>query len=621
MINARAVALCASLCSLACASHRMLPPPAASPGVSPMPLRYEQTRLGIFTSTKDDVALQQLFANPAAPDQLLASVLRPEVGLLSSQDGGASFSFLALGGDPVRAMLFDPLDTRRSYARSGGRLFRSEDSGRSFALVELKDDAGRPARVDAAAVAGDGALYAASDVTLFASRDGGRTFQRLALPVPAPGKDPVAPSYRARSLVADPAIAGTLYVSIESRNRPAAPFFQRLVQLFDGSSSEAPLARRLAEAPEGQPQIVPSTDRLGVYVTRDGGGLWQKTGLPLDSWLVARPGELYAILADPVVEAAGLARRWPSLAAYVSQQLHGYRTDQVAVSSALAWPGREAILGGPLTAAVIYRSTDGGATFAHQGALSLAQVVALRESLEQQKAARVALAPTAPQEDRPAEKGHREGSPREGGSHHGPAPQRDQPTGAPPGGGPLQQRMGGDRGGRQRPPPEEKPPERVQRPDLIEPLLAVLDPLRLLASFNGGAPLTGLAHAGRTAQVYAYAPTEAYWDKLVAAAVVMAEGAGEISLGDSLVDAASLESGLFELLGSSDGGVTFAALPEVAAAVAKDESLKSLGVTPYPRVLAATPAQALLLLAGRQRDARVWRGVFRYLPPQPAAGK
>ena len=77
--------------------------------------------------------------------------------------------------------------------------------------------------------------------------------------------------------------------------------------------------------------------------------------------------------------------------------------------------------------------------------------------------------------------------------------------------------------------PRHPPTEQSQAaaPRVLSPevLLSFVDPMRLVARFNGGLPLSGIA--GSTA----YAATQPYWDALVKALADESQEEGEISLG------------------------------------------------------------------------------------------
>src|SRR5207248_6353464 len=100
------------------------------------------------------------------------------------------------------------------------RLFRSEDGGRSFANCAPSN------RIDAIALAPDGALYLAAGAMLFASTDRGRSWASAPLPIAQP--EAGGAIYQVRSLLADPAVAGTIYASIEGLRPGGPPFLSRL---------------------------------------------------------------------------------------------------------------------------------------------------------------------------------------------------------------------------------------------------------------------------------------------------------------------------------------------------------------------------------------------------------
>src|SRR4051812_11302328 len=98
-----------------------------------------------------------------------------------------------------------------------------------------------------------------------------------------------------------------------------------------------------------------------IYVSHDGGTLWKKSALRLDAWLSVVDGAIYAVAADPLLQAGALARAYPGLARALRAQLHDQRVDADDVRAALAWPGRDALLKGSL--GLVFRSADGGETW------------------------------------------------------------------------------------------------------------------------------------------------------------------------------------------------------------------------------------------------------------------
>jgi hypothetical protein len=137
-------------------------------------------------------------------------------------------------------------------------------------------------------------------------------------------------------------------------------------------------------------------------------------------------------------------------------------------------------------------------------------------------------------------------------------------------------------------------------------LQAYLDPVRLLARFNSGLTLTGMARAG--AEFYAWAPTATHWDRLVDAALAASEAEGEISLGPGATPAGP---GAFTLLRSTDGGASWA---EVAQGPDAFDGTARIGVrqsAPYPSWLAAGPREAFIGLAARDHTGPPWRETWR----------
>src|SRR5437660_70269 len=305
----------------ACASYQALPD---------LPLRYEQTRLLVFKSIKDDVLVERAFASGP---RIVAVVSRPAEGVFASADGGASWAFSRL--EPLREVIFDG---ERIIGRAEARLWRSEDGGRSWSAMALQ-----AGPIDALAVGADGAIYAAASGRLFASTDGGRAFRAISLQIDPP--------FRIRSIAPDPAQASTLYVSV--RADPPSDFLARLRALLDRASDEALVALALVDRPD--PPFRFGDARDGVYASYDRGGLWKKTSLGLDAWLVFAQGALHAVAADPLLEAAALSRRYPDLASALERQLHGDRADSAGLRAACRFPGRQALLG---EEALVFRAAE-----------------------------------------------------------------------------------------------------------------------------------------------------------------------------------------------------------------------------------------------------------------------
>jgi hypothetical protein len=530
---AASLALCA-----ACVSYRLLPLPA-DPGT--MPVRYEKTRL-FFRSVEEHGALSRVFAGPSA---ILATVAQPEHGVFASSDGGATWVF-------SRTPLFDAVlfGGRRIFALASGQVLHSEDEGRSWEGGPPGDEP-----VDALALGPEGALYAGGRGRLYASADGGRTFRPLAPQLPAK-------NWRVRSIAAVP---GALFLSV--RGDPAEPQTPqaRFQALLGYASAEAVSALELADSRDALPRTFQwGTPGDGVYLSRDGGATFRKTGLMLDARLLPHGGALYAVAADPLLQAAALVRRYPDLATAAERHLNGDRAVGSALRSACAFPGRDQLLGGPIASAPIFRTTDSGATWSRVIDPPASLVLTLREEAERE----AWEPPAAPAQQRAATRPLPSESPRAGGR-----PGRNLPPG---------QRAG--------------PPSRTAS---AQTMLSFVDPARLLAHFNSGLQLTGVSNG------FAYAPTEAYWEALLAAVAAESEAEGEISLGPGLPD--FREGAAFEILRPDGGG----GLRRVAA----DPPRAPPGIVAYPESIAGAGGQALFVLAGRGRRGQTWRGGWRVATP------
>jgi len=524
------LALCAG-----CASYRLLPLPA-EPG--PMPVRYEKTRL-FFRSVEQDGALARVFAGPSA---ILATVASPQSGVFASTDGGASWAFSP--APAFDAVLFSP---RVIYVIAEGRVLHSDDDGNSFQGAPTDDP------IEALTLGPEGILYAVGRGRLHVSPDGGRTFRTLAPRVPV--KD-----FRARSMVALP---GAILVSV--RGQPAEPQrpSDRFAALLAYTSGEAVSALALVDSRETKPGSIRwGSQGDGVYLSRDGGASFAPSGLMVDSWLAVHDGKLYAVAADPLLQAAALMRRNPDLASAAEQHLQGERASGVTLRAACAFPGRDRLLAGPIAAAPIFRSGDGGATWVREIEPPLPLVLALREEVERQSWE----APAAPvNRDRRAPRPTAAPARR-----RGPVPAQSGDAGA-----------------------------RSKRTASAETMLSFVDPARLLAHYNSGLQLSGVSGA------YAYAPTREYWDALVGAMAAESEAEGEISLGPGLPYFP--QGAAFDLLRSEDrrSWSPISAQPPPAPR----------GIVGYPESIAGAQGQVFLVLAGRSRGGESWRGGWRVAAP------
>lgn len=115
-----------------CASYRVLPSPAPATGLSPLPIRYQATRLWVFHSVREDGA-ERVFVDPHDSMRVVVTLLRPEAAAYASSDGGASWTRASIPLDVpdsdqrsqtslsrprlLAEVLFDARDGRRAWAR------------------------------------------------------------------------------------------------------------------------------------------------------------------------------------------------------------------------------------------------------------------------------------------------------------------------------------------------------------------------------------------------------------------------------------------------------------------------------------------------------------------------
>jgi hypothetical protein len=598
-----------------CQSHRALPPAPPSAGLSPLGLRLESTRFHLFSKVRDDLAVERVFAGPglwlvtandpagvfasAGGDEVTFAPLEAEEGQEEPRRGGQRGG----GGSPVafqgaqsasvrvlREVLFaGPPGAVRAFGLRAGQLFCSDEGARAFTACA---PGGTP--VEALAVDRDGQVLAAGGGALFVSADGGRGWARR--PIKVPGLPEDVPVH-VRALAVHP--RGAIFAAI--RNDPANAGAE-IAGLVDGSSGTAYEARSF----EGDLTALPRTVSFGVgqaivLVSHDGGASWKRTGMALDAWLAFEGETLWAVAADPVLEAAALVRQNAELAAALARQLKSVRVEAGLLRAALKFPGRARLLAGPLGQAPVFRSTDDGATWTRTLDVPASVVISLRAKLDRQRASidgvalrRAGGGPGEAPEARPGGRGGGErggGGMGGGGMGGGGRGGRGGGGGGPPGGGQRQQARGP--GGRF---------------FSAEALLAYLDPARLLARFNGGRALSGVVRAGQGEGFIAWTPTEPFWNQLADAAVAESDAEGEISLGPAQPQRLP-EVQPFELLRSADGAA-WNPVPEAAPlAIAASPGPGASAV--YPEQAASDGAEAMIVASSRDRLGRLVRRVWR----------
>jgi len=598
----RLTGVCAAAAIAGCASVHALPAPPAGPGASPLPLKLEYARLGIFTSVHEDVEIERVFVSPVDSRVMLVTATGPRGGVFATTDGGLTWSFAEIdlldaeevvpasdgsGARLFRDAIFDPADARRIFARTQRAFLRSEDAGASWTPCPLAAPGEPAVAVDTAAFAGR-SLLVASGRYLYSSEDGGRTFSRRPIRVDGIAEDN---RVRVRSIAADPADPGRVVISLNGIE-DGIDIARRIGSALDGTSDLGLAALALVDSQDPRPQRFSlGAGPSAVLVSTDGGIEWQRSGLALDAWLVARRGVVYALAASPVLEAATLALQKPALAEAVRHQMGGLRVDVNAFRAAFAYPGRERLLLGPLATAPLFRSTDGGISWTRVSARDAEKLVALRAPIDRQRAAWL----DPPVSAAPA----RSRGPGGGGG----------PGGGRGGGGGRMRGRGGRPGGG-------SAPQRAQpraREGSAEATLAYLDPVRLLSRYNESRPLSGVASSGGNA-LYAWVPSEAQWSRLAEAALSSSDAAGEISLGPGYPGKNLPPQQPFELLRSPDGGSAWEPAGPSASEfpVVPDNGRRP---PPYPEEIASAEGELIIVFAVFDRDHKVLRRGWRWLEP------
>jgi len=469
-------------------------------------------------------------------------------------------------------VLFDARDGRRAWARARGRVFHTEDGGVTWDATPL-------AGIVALARGVDGLLWAAGEGGLHVSDDGGRSWVHRPVQLPGAGADA---RLRVRSLVLDQRGGRILLGVRDARSDSGAV---AIATVLDGTSDAAQAALALVDATDAPARALTAFGQgvTGVIETRDGGASWRRTGLAFDAWLASADGALYAVAADPMIEAAFLVRAHPELATALAQQLQGLHVDAASLRPAFLFPGRDQLLAGPLAAAPVFRSADAGATWVRVLSLEPALAASLRTIVDAQISAWEESSPQARGGERRAEHGAGTGANPTGPGRHG--------------------GRGGGRGRRGTAPEAIRAAPPAPSADALQ---AYLDPLRLLARFNSGLALTGMARAG--AEFYAWAPTATHWDRLADAALAASDAEGEISLGPG---ATPPGPGAFTLLRSTDGGASWAEVAQGPDAFDGAGRLRVRQSAPYPSWLAAGPREAFIGLAALDRTGPPWRETWR----------
>jgi photosystem II stability/assembly factor-like uncharacterized protein len=462
-------------------AYRVLPGGVPERGSGPLRLSFDhgepdaETQKGrlLLPTGVEDVNPFRVFA---ARGSLLYEATRPELGLWVSRDEGRNWRVV-----PVPANLSEILvDGTRLYARDLRTLWRSDDGGGSWSRA-----LGGGAEIESVTVSSDGQLLVGAGGRIYSAING-----RGLRPLAIQGAD----SAQFRSVAA---VRQNILASV--RGPESKDLLNAVREMAGGHASEASAAL--------DSKTAVSFGGANIYLSHDGGAFWKKTSLGMDAWLVEHEGAVYAIAADPLLEAAGLMRKSPGLAHALDRQLHDQRVDADDVRTALPWPGREELLRGSFP--LVFRTTDAGEHWERVSEVPYEVRVDVFRQQANYPAERFIPVQSAPVLSQPGRKG------------------REQPRPAP---------------------------ERITPRVTAETLLTFLDPLRLMALQNH-APLLGFAGSGRDR--WAYLPTEEQWLALSAAVVAGTSAEGEIWTGT----ARPTRGPAVELLRSTDGGQSFAQVP------------------------------------------------------------
>ena len=462
-------------------AYNVLPGGVPAQGSGPLRLRFNHGQRYIETATgrealptvEDEVSPYRVFA---AGGSLLCEAIRPEPGLWASRDGGRNWTM-----QPMPALIEIVSVGQRLYGRELRTVWRSDNGGASWSRA-----LGGGAEIESLAVSSDGQLLAAAGGRIYSASNG-----RALRPLSIQG----AGAAQFRSVAA---VRQNILASV--RGPEGKDLLNAVREMAGGHASEA------GAALDSKTAI--SFGGAAIYLSHDGGAFWKKTSLGLDAWLVEHGGAIYAIAADPLIEAAALIRKNPDLARALDRQLHDQRVDADDVRTALPWPGRDELLKGwfPL----VFRTTDAGETWER---VTSGIPYAVRVDVFRQQA------------NYPPERF---------------IPVQSAPVLSQPG-----------RRGREEPRPA---PAQVAPRVTAETLLTFLDPLRLLTLQNH-APLMGFAGEGK--DLWAFVPTQEQWLTLTAAVVAGTSAEGEIWTGTVRPTRAAPVT----LLRSTDGGQTFAEVP------------------------------------------------------------
>lgn len=613
-------------------SYQPLPlAPATGKGFQPFQLKYQETKFFLFKSIHSDARVERIFLNPSDPNNILISVTSPQIGVYTSVDAGANWTFASVDTGSVDSdenyiyltithhvftdLLFDPRDAKTIYATAGSTFWRSDDSGVHWNSWKIVSGGlfGSSA-VNQLLMDPDGTLFANSAEDIYTSKDHGVSWAKLKIG-DAYKKDGLqsfgsalgVASYQIRSVARDPVDPATLYASLETGGGSLLGEYAGVLgYLADPPTPQSIAEQALIRSTDKNPRTVRWGDgRDGVYVSHDGGSTWQPSGLMVQSWLVRVPGEsaIYAVSADKALAACMVLETHPKLAAQFGSLQHRSVKDALqsrptgheaeAAAELNEYPDQDHLLFGRVLGSMIFRSTDKGATWSRIYAPNRPLLTTLRTAVDKQSSALVkAEVPHAAQTTTT--------------SSFGGARVTSTPN------TPVEGAAGG---------------------------LSVFDPMNRMARYNYHTSLDGLSCSADGQTCFAYLPAKPYWDAMAAsmaaqqgAAQAANKGSGFSAFGRKSAEQTERDNwkrytdrpnpsvvpdnGTFELLASTDGGATWKTLEDGAAvnkALDGDGKLKAAKTILYPQLVQSGAAPFVLLGAVDDSD-KFWQAAYRYFP-------
>jgi photosystem II stability/assembly factor-like uncharacterized protein len=207
-------------------------------------------------------------------------------GIWYSRDGGERWKrakmelpFFSKAGDiQVRTLAVSPGNPHRVYAGSEVGLYRSDDSGATWEMVESPMKGMQIWSVAIDPANPDVIFAGTKPPAVFRSIDGGKSWERLSISIPE--ECPIGPP-RVTNLVIDPRNHRTVYAGVELggvfRSRDGGDNWTHLPQLGPRESSTD--VHGVAISP-GSPSKVLVTTPDGIWISSDEGDSWTLHAFP-----------------------------------------------------------------------------------------------------------------------------------------------------------------------------------------------------------------------------------------------------------------------------------------------------------------------------------------------------